>query len=291
MKTNIYQIITDRISEQLEKGIIPWQKPWSGLGVEEGGAINYVTRKPYSMLNQMLLIKEGEYLTYKQITALGGKLKKGAKAGMVVFYQPQIITQTTTDADGNEKEEQIQVPLLKYYNVFHLDDVEGIESKIKVQEVPAVKAIESAEKIITDYVARETHLKFQNDKPSDRAYYSHSADCVVVPMLSQYQIPEEYYSTTFHELTHSTLHETRLNRKSDCKFAAFGSAEYSREELVAEMGAAMLCAVAKLDCDKAFKNSVAYIQSWLRALKNDKKMIVWASSRAEKAAKYILNKK
>ena len=290
MKTNIYQIITERISEQLEKGIIPWQKPWTGLGVEDGGAINYVTRKPYSMLNQMLLMKEGEYLTYKQITALGGKLKKGAKAGMVVFYAPQVVKKESIEE--TEKEQEVSTyPLLRYYNVFHLDDVEGIESKIKTETVPTCQAIESAEKIINDYVRRETNLKFQNDKPSDRAYYSPATDSVVVPMLSQYLVPEEYYSTTFHELTHSTLHESRLNRKSDCKFAAFGSADYSREELVAEMGSAMLCSVAKLDCEKAFKNSVAYIQSWLIALNNDKKMIVWASSRAEKAAKYIIGKK
>ena len=132
---------------------------------------------------------------------------------------------------------------------------------------------------------------FQNDKPSDRAYYSPSKDCVIVPMLTQYAIAEEYYSTTFHELTHSTLHETRLNRKSEQKLAAFGSEDYSREELVAEMGSAMLCATAKIDSEKAFKNSVAYIQSWLKALKNDKKMIVWAAARAEKAAKYILGTK
>lgn len=290
MKTNIHQIIAERISEQLEKGIIPWQKPWTSLGVEGKGAINYVTRKPYSMLNQMLLMKEGEYLTYKQITALGGKLKKGAKAGMVVFYAPQVVKKESAEAT-EEEQETSTYPLLRYYNVFHIDDVEGIESKIKTETVPTCQSIESAEKIINDYVRRETNLKFQNDKPSDRAYYSPETDSVVVPMLSQYLVPEEYYSTTFHEMIHSTMTESRCNRRSNMKLAAFGSEDYSREELVAEMGSAMLCAVAKLDCKKAFKNSVAYIQSWLKALNNDKKMIVWASSRAEKAAKYIIGKK
>ena len=111
---------------------------------------------------------------------------------------------------------------------------------------------------------------------------------VVVPKMSQYELIEEYYSTTFHELTHSTGHESRCNRKAETKNSHFGNKSYSREELVAELGSAMLCHFAGIDSDKAFKNSVAYIQSWLKALKNDNKMIVWASSRAEKASKYIL---
>ena len=134
-------------------------------------------------------------------------------------------------------------------------------------------------------------LTFRNNVPTDKAYYSPGSDLVSVPMLSQYDIAEEYYSTTFHELTHSTMPESRCNRKAEQKLAAFGSEDYSREELVAEIGSAMLCSSVKIDCDKAFNNSVAYIQGWLRKLKNDNKMIVWASSRAEKAAKYILGVK
>ena len=149
--------------------------------------------------------------------------------------------------------------------------------------------MEQAEEIIKGYLGREDKLKFTNDAPSNRAFYSPSADAVVVPMISQYEDVEEYYSTTFHELVHSTMHESRCDRKEENRLASFGSADYSREELVAELGSAMLCNVAGLDSEKAFKNSVAYIQSWLRALKNDNKMIVWASSRAEKASKYILN--
>ena len=131
-------------------------------------------------------------------------------------------------------------------------------------------------------------MTFQNDKPSGKAYYSPSKDLVVVPKINQYEIVEEYYSTTFHELTHSTMKKSRCDREEDNKMAAFGSKDYSREELVAELGAAMLCTYTGLDSEKAFKNSVAYLKGWLKALKSDNKMIVWASSRAEKAARYII---
>ena len=295
--TNVYQMVTDRIVEQLEKGIIPWQRPWSGLGLEDGGAINYVSRKPYSFLNQMLLGREGEWLTYNQLTERGGTIKKGAKAGIVVYYGKYTVAKRKVeDADGEEKEITItsmrDVPVLKYYTVFHIDDVEGIETKIKVSEPnDSLQPIEHAEKVISGYLSREKNLKFINDNPSNQAFYSQNQDLVKVPMLKQYEVVEQYYSTVFHELVHSTIPESRCNRVSDNKNARFGSADYSREELVAETGSAMICNKLQIDCDKAFKNTVAYIQGWLRALKGDNKAIVWASSRAEKAARYIIGEK
>lgn len=282
-------MVTDRIVEQMKQGIIPWQKPWVGGGAM---AISYTSRKPYSLLNQFLLGKPGEWLTWNQIQERKGSVKKGAKSRFVVFYQMV----DAKDENGNlildDKGNAKTYPILKWYRVFHLDDVEGIESKIETVEAnPNLKPIEEAEKVINGYVEREKAIGFSfiNNRESGRAYYSPSEDQVVVPMLTQYAIPEEYYSTTFHELTHSTMHEKRCNRQSENKVAAFGNEDYSREELVAEIGAAMLCNVIGIEAEKAFKNSVAYIQSWLKALKDDPKMIVWASGRAEKAAKYILN--
>lgn len=294
-QNNVYQMVTDRIVAQLEQGLIPWHKPWTGVGLEDGGAVNYVSRKPYSMLNQMLLGREGEYLTFKQIKERGGSIKKGAKAGVVVFFTTTTYTKREeVQEDGSTETVNVVkehlMPVLKYYNVFHIDDCEGIESKIKVEEDAGSKIspIESAEKVLNGYVEREKELQFRNNIPTDRAYYSPTLDLISVPMLSQYEIAEEYYSTTFHEAIHSTMPENRCNRKSEQKLAAFGSEDYSREELVAEIGSAMLCNNVGIDCEKAFKNSVAYIQGWLKKLKNDNRMIVWAASRAEKAAKYIL---
>lgn len=290
---NVYQMVTDRIVEQMQKGIIPWQRPWTGLGIADGGAINYVTRRPYSFLNQILLGRPGEWLTFNQIKERGGSIKKGAKAGIVVFYKTYTIKKAKrTDENGEQTDvkvfEERDIPLLKYYNVFHIDDCEGIKSKIEQGEPNHLEPIERAENVINGYLSREKSLKFTNDKPSNRAYYSPSADAVVVPMMSQYDIVEEYYSTTFHEFIHSTMPKNRCDRTQENRVAAFGSADYSREELVAETGSAMICSVLGIDCEKAFKNSVAYIQGWMKALKNDNKMIVWAASRAEKAARYIV---
>ena len=283
MANTVYQMVTDRIVEQMKQGIIPWRQPWVGGG---DLAISYKSRKAYSFLNQLLLGKPGEWLTWKQIEELGGKVRQGAKSRFVVFYSP--VTKEVENEETGEKTVENHL-VLRWYKVFHLDDTEGIASKIEVVK-PAddITPIERAEEVIKGYLGRESNLRFICDRKSDRAYYSPSADEVVVPMISQYEIAEEYYSTAFHELTHSTMHEDRCNRKSENMLAAFGSENYSREELVAELGSAMLCNRVGIEVEKAFRNSVAYIQSWMKSLKNDPRMIVWASNRAEKAAKYIL---
>lgn len=301
-RVNVYQMVTDRIMEQLQHGIVPWQQLWMNVGGTESEAINYVTRKPYSWLNTLLLGRTGEFLTWKQLHELGGTVKKGARAGLVVFYthvtkRRDVEVQTE---DGGETETRMHVesyPVLKYFHVFHLDDVEGIDTKIvpepKDDEDDGLQPDEVAEDIISAYLdsQRGDGLTFHNDKPSARALYSPTFDSVTVPMLSQYKVMEEYYSTTFHELVHSTAKASRLNRQAEQKAHAFGSQDYSREELVAEMGSAMLCQCAGLDCQQAFKNSVAYISGWLSKLKDDNKAFIWAANRAEKAARYIMGER
>ena len=286
MDNKVYQMVTDRIIEQMQNGIIPWRKPWHGAkATGEDVAISYVTRRAYSQINQWLLgNKPGEWLTFKQIQDNGGKIKKGAKGSFVVFYTKYEF-KTKDEETGEEKLHCI--PILRYYNVWHLSQTDGIKSKI----VPGEEVLNDehdvfADEVIEKYISR-TGLKFHNDKPSDRAYYSPVFDEVVVPMPKQFSNISEYYSTTFHELTHSTLKEDRCNRKTENEGAFFGNENYSREELVAEMGSAMLCSRCGIEEEKTFKNSVAYLQSWIKALKNDMKMIVWASSRAEKAAEFI----
>lgn len=279
---DVYEIVTSKIIASLEKGIIPWQKPWSGIN---GGAHNYVSHKTYSLVNQLILEHQDAYLTFNQAKALGGKIKKGAKAEIVVFWKMfPSKTETVKDENGNETPKMI--PMLRYYNVFWIGDCEGIKAEDEAKTFDN-DPVEEAEKVISEYLVREPHLKFQNDQPSNEAYYSPASDKVVVPMINQYELKEEYYSTTFHELVHSTGAETRLNRKSD-KVAAFGSEEYSKEELVAEMGAAMLVHTVGIESEKSFNNSAAYIQSWLQALRNDKRMVVSAAGKAQKAVEYIL---
>lgn len=284
--TNVYQMVTDRIIQELEKGFIPWHKPWRGT---LNGAVSYVTRKPYSFLNQFLLGEPGEYLTFKQIQNLGGSIKKGAKSRFVVFYKMlESVKKTTHPTTGEEVEKKEQVPVLRYYNVFHLKDVDGIESKLGEPIQCPHEPIETAECIVNDYVERE-QLLFES-KASNEASYSPSLDYVVVPLLEQFESAEEYYSTTFHELVHSTGHKSRCDRFMT-SIAKSKSETYSKEELVAEIGSAMLCNIAELDISKCFNNSVAYISGWLRKLKDDNRLIVYAAARAEKAVKYILNEK
>lgn len=283
---NIYQMVTDRIIAEMEKGIIPWQKPWNGGEC----CISHTTGKPYSWLNQLMLGgKVGEWLTFKQCKAEGGSVKKGEKGYPIVFWSFNDKKVKDVDADGNEVIRIVRGnPFLKYYTVFHIDQCEGIKPKFdKELKVYDNDPIEAAENIVKTYFDREACTL--NVYQSAQAFYSPSTDSVTVPQMSQYEVKEEYYSTLFHEMTHSTGHETRLARI--VKVAAFGSETYSKEELVAEMGAAMLVSTAGIDCEKAFKNSVAYLQGWLKALSNDNKLIVLAAGKAEAAVKYILNGK
>ena len=277
-KANVYEMVTDRIIAELEKGNIPWKRPWTGV---RSGAYNRITKKPYSIINQILLKHSGSYATFKQWSDLGGHIKKGEKSEIVVFWK--ILEQVETNEETGEKEIK-KIPLLRYYNVFHISQVEGVEPL----EVPfkEVEPIEEADKIITMYVNRE-HIDFE-ELPSNEAFYSPSNDRVVVPMKEQYENINEYYSTTFHELTHSTGHKSRLDRLESGAIASFGSETYSKEELVAEIGSASIMNMLGIETPQTFKNSTAYIQSWLKVLKSDNKFIVSASSRAEKAVNYIL---
>ena len=277
---DVYEIITNRILEQLEKGTIPWHKPWTG---GKDGAYNYITGKAYSVLNQMILAHADAYLTFKQVQELGGKVKKGAKSEIVTFWK--ILPIEDTDKEGNKVKKHI--PFLRYYPVFWIGDTEGIERKeIKRTEHDP---IEEAENIVNLYMTSENHPKLERLEISNKAYYRPSTDTVVVPEIGQFEEIAEYYSTLFHELTHSTGHYTRLNRLTAT--AHFGNEEYSKEELVAEIGAATLVNIAGIETSKSFNNSAAYIEGWSRALKENKKMIVEASSKANKAVNYILGKK
>lgn len=287
--SNVYEIITNRIVEEMSKGIIPWQRPWHGLN---DLAISYETRKPYSLLNQLILDRPGEWLTFNQVKALGGSIKKGAKAGMVTFYKvsPIKVEETVTNEEGEEitREKTKMSFILRYYNIFHIEDCDGIQSKMGDAPMEKNEPIYEAEKAIGEYLDRESSLRFQCRK-SNRAYYSPSEDTVVVPLLEQFNTPEQYYSTVFHEMVHSTGHTSRLDRKSGMK-SFFGNEEYSKEELVAEIGSAMICGILGFETKKTFKNSIAYLQNWIQVLKNDKKMIVLAASAAEKATNFILNR-
>ncbi len=277
MAINVYEMVTNRIIEELEKGYIPWHKPWTGV---RSGAYNRISRKPYSMVNQMILKHTGEYATFNQWSKLGGHIRKGEKAEFVVFWK--INTTIETNANGEQKE--IHIPMLRYYSVFHISQVEGVEPL--AEPFNEVTPIDAADQLIVNYVAR-SGVSF-TETESNEAYYSPARDAVVVPMKEQYGHINEYYSTTLHELVHSTGHKTRLARQTAGRVAAFGSQDYSKEELIAEIGSAAIMNRLGIETKRTFTNSVAYIQSWLKVLKNDSRFIVSASSQAEKAVEYIM---
>jgi antirestriction protein ArdC len=235
MSKSVYEMVTDRIIEQLEQGCIPWQRPWTGV---QSDAYNIVSKRPYSLLNQMLLKHTGSYGTFKQWQELGGHIRKGEKSEIIVFWK--------------------------------------------------IYPIEEAERIKEEYKTRE-HIEIR-EIVSNKAFYSPSGDYIQVPCKEQYTAIEEFYSTLFHEMVHSTGHKTRLDRLETGSNAHFGSETYSKEELTAELGSASLLNMLGIETPKTFRNSSAYIQSWLQVLRNDCKFIVSASSKAEKAVNYILGK-
>ena len=212
---DIYKEVTDRIVAEMEKGIIPWEKPW----IASGNCVAHTTGKPYSLLNQMLLGRPGEYITFNQCQKEGGKVKKGEKSHMVVFWK-------WIEQEDEETGEKKEIPFLRYYNVFHIDQCEGISAKhTKTLHMPdGAEAIEEAQEIIYGYLERE-NVKLLHQE-GDRAFYRPSTDEVVLPIRKQFMSTAEYYSTVFHELTHSTGHASRLNRLTQAAF--FGSEDYSK---------------------------------------------------------------
>jgi len=275
---NVYQIVTEQIIRQLEQGVAPWRKPW-----RTELPVNLVSGKPYRGLNVFLLGSQGYgsryWLTFNQAAKLGGHIRKGERSSLVTFWhlgEEKIIR----DADGTERK---QTPfLLRYYRVFNVCQTEGIADKLGLgstaQRVPSIEQCES----ITNGMPNRPALE-----QSDRAWYRPSTDSVGMPARGLFSSSEEYYSTLFHELTHSTGHPSRVGREGIEQLNTFCSESYSKEELIAEMGAAMLCGLTGL-APKTLENSAAYLKTWLSVLKSDSRMVVTAASAAQKAVDYIV---
>lgn len=268
MSQKIYEMVTQRIVKLLESGVVPWRRPW-----RSGAAVSWKTQKPYRGINAMML-DAGEYATFKQISEAGGTVRKGAKGEIVVFWK-------WLDKKNEESGEEEKVPLLRYYKVFNvITQCEGLSSKRQAQPIDH-DPIDAAEQLVSGYADRPP-IRFN----PGRAFYRPGDDVISVPSLSDYLKAEEYYSTLFHELVHSTGHARRLKRPLD-QIAAFGDEVYSREELIAEMGAAMLCGVARID-NQTVENSASYINGWLQRIKeDDKRLLVQAAGKAQRAADYI----
>ncbi len=287
---DVYEIVTNKIVEQLRAGTVPWQKPWQGGAA--GQPRNFMSTKPYRGINVFLLSYAQQlngysspfWITYKQAIELKGNVKKGEKSpSVVVFYKP--IEKKTAEADEAEGKPG-HYALLRYTSVFNVEQCEGL----KVPDLAGAPKFEhekiEAAQAIVDRMPSRPEIRIQN---SGRAYYSPAQDLVHVPELSQYPEAAQFYSTLFHELGHSTGHSSRIGR--DLEAGRFGNHEYSKEELVAEFCASYLCGIAGIE-HRTIENSAAYIAGWLSRLqdKDSKRWVPWAASQAQKAADFIQGK-
>lgn len=276
-----YDLITDRILSALDQGIVPWRKPWS---LSAGVRPQSIVGRPYSGINALILGLSGysdpRWLTYKKAGELGGNVVRGEKGTPIVFWKKMV------KEEESESGEKINKPfmMLRYYTVFNVEQCEGLDiPPFQVKEVDSFDPIAEAEKIIADMPNRP-RMDYDG---GDQAFYRPSTDEIHLPALEDFGSSEEYYSTAFHELGHSTGHESRLNRhEMETGIAPFGSPTYSKEELAAEFTAAFLCAESGIE--NTIDNSSAYIQGWASKLRSDKKLVIVAASQGQKAANYIL---
>lgn len=282
MSKKVYQIVTDRIIKQLEKGTVPWQKVWR----EYDPSCNFLTKKPYRGCNVLLTsfheFNSNYFLTYKQCKELGGTVKKGESGLPILFWN------FVEKKDGDNKTKKI--PFLRYYTVFNIDQCEGgkkIEEEKKRNEKIARKfQNDKCDKIINDFVEK-TGIKIkQAPYGVSGARYYPKLDYIEVQDKKYFNSVEEYYTTLFHEMVHSTGHESRCNRKMEQE-----TEKYSKEELIAEIGAAFLSNICGINTEKTMDNSAGYIDFYKNLLKGDNEIIVKASSKAQKAVDYILNYK
>ena len=273
---NVYEIVTAKIIDSLESGVAPWQKPWNCAP-----PMNLISQREYRGINVFLLGSQGYgsryWLSYNQAAKLGGNIRKGAKSSLVTFWRIGE-EKTLRKADGTER--TTKPILLRYYSIFNLEQTEGIADKLGLTFSERVPNIEACERIVAEMPNAPARQQ------SDKAWYRPSNDTVGMPAKTAFNSAESHYATLFHELTHSTGHASRIGREGIENLNEFGSESYSREELVAELGASMLCGLTGIS-PAVIENSAAYLRSWIDRLKGDSKLIVSAASAAQKAADYI----
>ncbi|MCW3128265.1 MAG: hypothetical protein JWO03_3923 [Bacteroidetes bacterium] len=281
-KKDVYAIATERIIAHLENGTIPWRKPWTDAGIP----MNFVSRKPYRGINLLLLNLCGYtrnlFLTFKQIKALKGTVRKNEKAHPVLFWK-----WVKKDAKDKRPVSELTTkdlrPILRYYMVFNVEQCANLPDALVPDIRKPNEPLLECEAVLDGMpsppkIVHELH----------RACYYPASDTINMPRIETFTSSETYYGTLFHELVHSTGHVTRLNRKELMENNSFGSADYSLEELTAEIGASYLSSHTGIMIDD-YAGNAAYIQGWLAVLKNDKRFIVYASAQAQRAVEHVLN--
>lgn len=274
-----YQTVTDKIVAALEAGVRPWTRSWSvGTGVSQAFRPLRSSGAPYKGVNVLILALSGRagryWFTYRQAQELGAQVRGGEEGTKVVFYKKLLVQ----DRDNADKTKSI--PLLREYTVFNQDQIDGLPARF---DAPAPVAVAPLERNVRVEVAfAQTGAEVRHG--GDRAYYVPSLDFIQMPQAARFNSTESYYATLAHELTHWTGHTSRLDRKFPTEH---GNKDHAREELVAEIGAAFICAGLDLSAEPRADHA-QYLAEWLSVLREDKKAIFQAAAAAQKAADLVL---
>lgn len=287
---DVYERFTNLIIEKLEQGVIPWHQPWNAKGMPS----NYLTKRRYHGVNLWILLALGHenpyYLTFKQAESLGGKVKKGAKAIPVCYWNfvykhketgRTIPAELVRDYPIDQVEKKC---FLKEYKIFPIELIEGIDWELpEVVQDSKIPVIERCEEVYAEMLNPPKVVHQQEE-----AFYLPKLDLINLPPKPRFKTSEGYYAVLFHELVHSTGSERRLNRPGVAEMDYFGSSKYGKEELIAEMGAGYLCGYTGIANNQLLDNQAAYIQNWIAQFKNDRKLLIEAASKAQQAVDYIL---
>jgi antirestriction protein ArdC len=286
MKADIYQRITDKIVCELEKGVMPWLKPWNAE--HAAGRITRPLRGngiPYKGINVLMLWSAAMgkgyaapiWMTYKQASELKANVRKGEHGSLVVYADK--ITRSATDSATGE-ESKYAIPFLKGYTVFNVEQIDGLPEQYYAKPAPRVDTIERVDRAEGFFAGTGATVRHGGTV----AYYNVSQDFVQMPAFEAFRDAESYYATLAHETTHWTRHKSRLDRNFGRK--RFGDEGYAMEELVAELGSAFLS--ADLDLTPELRGDHAsYISSWIKVLKDDKRAIFTSASHAQRAADFL----
>ena len=286
MKADVYTRVTDKIVADLEKGIRTWLKPWNAE--HAAGRITRPLRfngTPYNGINVLMLwasaVERGFaapiWMTFKQAKELGGHVRKGEKGSLVVYANT--ITRTEIDADTGEEEER-DIPFMKGYSCFNVEQIEGLPSHYYAVAEPQLDPVERIERAESFFAATRADIRHGGNQ----AYYAVGSDYVQMPPFEAFRDAESYYATLAHEVTHWTRHPSRLERDFGRK--RWGDEGYAAEELVAELGSAFLAADLELTPEPR-EDHAAYIGSWLKVLQNDKRAIFTAAAHAQRAVDFL----
>jgi antirestriction protein ArdC len=285
MSDTIHWMVTKRMIAALERGTVPWHKPWNAAA---GRATSMTTGQPYRGVNVFLLgltaAEEGYgtryWGTYRQIAQLGGQVRRGEHSTLVVLWKPvEVADRVPVTGEVTVK----QVPVLRYYRVFNAAQADHLPQRFHPTLDQDIQ-IRAPQAVLDGYLARGP---VPRHVAGDRAAYQPATDTIQLPLRPQFRSAPEYYATAFHEAAHSTGHPSRLNRPGISTFDHFGSDRYAREELVAEMTSSILCAETGIDNPALFDNSAGYIAGWLSALNGDRKLVVAAAAQAQRACDLI----